>query len=315
MKIENTIFLNLIIVIQTCFVSCDRSDIQMPIVQIDSINNISHNSAIIYAQIIDDGGSTPTYGGLAWSDKPGVTLDDTISRGGDGYMNFTCALTELEPAKTYYVRSYCEDSRGGVLGNEMSFTTKTVETFTDSRDGNIYPVLPMGNLIWMGENLRFTTTKGSVSVENSKFSDLTKFGRLYAFEVAQNVCPVGWRLPSDDDWKDLEKYIGVPEAELNIFNRTSNVGNQLKHPGNKYFLYTINDGSNITGFTALPAGIYNENSYYSGFGNSTVFWTSSFDNEKIWVRYLQGNGGVIERFSDYKNSNSYFAIRCVKDKP
>ncbi|MCF8357190.1 MAG: hypothetical protein K9H26_00425 [Prolixibacteraceae bacterium] len=291
------------------FTSCDGPDIKMPVVQIDSISNISHNSAFVYATIVDDGGSTPAFGGAAWSDSPGVTLEDTITKVGS-YIHFNVAIAELEPYKTYFVRPYCEDHRGGVLGEEISFTSKSVETYTDSRDGNVYPVLPLGNLIWFAENLRFNSEEGCVPVLNDNYTELTRFGNLYTFETAQNVCPEGWRLPADDDWKDLERFVGVPEEEIDAA-RTTDAGLQLIIPGKKYFKY-FNNGTNCTGFSALPAGYYTKDDGYSIFGTSIIFWSNTITNDEAIKRIFDQDGGIIYREHVYE-TNSYYSVRCVKD--
>jgi uncharacterized protein (TIGR02145 family) len=290
--------------------SCDGPDTKMPLVQIDSIKNISHNSAFVYATIVDDGGSTPVYGGAAWSDSPGVTLEDTITKGGS-YIHYNVAIAELEPDKTYFIRPYCEDHRGGVLGEEISFTTKIVETYTDPRDGNIYPVLPLGNLIWFAENLRYNSEEGYVPVINDNYTDLSRFGNLYTFETAQNVCPEGWRLPADDDWKDLERFVGVPEDEIEG-SRTTDAGLHLIHPGEKYFKH-LNNGTNRTGFSALPAGYYTMKDNYTRFGSSILFWSSTISNQEAIVRNLDYDNGHIYRSQQYDTYSQYYSVRCVKD--
>ena len=35
-------------------------------------------------------------------------------------------------------------------------------------------------------------------------SDYKKYGNLYTWEEALEVCPEGWRLPTDEDWQNLE---------------------------------------------------------------------------------------------------------------
>jgi len=291
--------------------SCSSFHEEMPIVQIDSILHVTHNSAIVYARVSDDGGSTPYQGGTVWSDTPGVTLDDTITAVSNRTYGFVVAVADLEANKTYYIRPYCEDHRGKVMGEEMSFTTQTVETFTDQRDGNVYPVLYFGNLLWMGENLRYVSNEGSVPVESENFQDLSIMGRLYTFETAKNICPEGWRIPSDDDWIDLERYIGVPEAEIYELNRSSNAGNKLKYIWNKYQHTSYNYGTNSTGFTALPAGSISDGNHV-GFGKRAVFWSGAETDDQFIVRRLNNDDGILDRLSMYK-TNSYFSLRCVKD--
>jgi hypothetical protein len=47
----------------------------------------------------------------------------------------------------------------------------------------------------------------------------------YAVDDPRVLCPVGWHVPSDEEWKQLELYLGMPEEEVNGTgrNRGSNV--------------------------------------------------------------------------------------------
>lgn len=40
-------------------------------------------------------------------------------------------------------------------------------------------------------------------------------GYYYTWDAAMNVCPSGWRLPSDNDWKVLEGHLGMTSAQQN----------------------------------------------------------------------------------------------------
>jgi len=314
MKTNKDYYLSLLLFWQLCFIACKEVEVKSPVVQIDSITNISHNSVIVFAQVLDDGGSTPTSAGMAWSDKPGVSLADTIIKTGDAYREFSIPITELESGKSYYLRPYCEDFRGKFMGEEISFTTKNAEKYKDPRDGNEYPVLQLGKLIWMAENLRFITQDGSVPVIDAAFGELPKFGRLYTYNAAVSACPDEWRIPTDEDWIDLERFIGIPEAELKNSNRTSTAGNKLKNPGNKYSEYISNYETNSSGFTAFPAGSYDAGKY-NGFGTSTFFITSPDSNSVIWLRYFTGTEGILNRLSSSPTASQYYSLRCVKNVP
>ncbi|MEM7297680.1 MAG: FISUMP domain-containing protein, partial [Bacteroidota bacterium] len=54
------------------------------------------------------------------------------------------------------------------------------------------------SMTWMTQNLNFESEESKCKYE----SDLNceTYGRLYTWEVAKNVCPDGWHLPSDDEW-------------------------------------------------------------------------------------------------------------------
>ena len=51
-----------------------------------------------------------------------------------------------------------------------------------------------------------------------------EYGYLYTWPAAQKALPEGWRLPTDEDWKILEKELGMEETELNLLEEWRNKG-------------------------------------------------------------------------------------------
>jgi hypothetical protein len=83
----------------------------------------------------------------------------------------------------------------------MVVLCQAAETLTDSRDGHKYAVVEIGGTKWMAENLDFAA-KGSFCYDDDAFN-CERYGRLYTWDAAQNVCPEGWRLASMSDWNAL----------------------------------------------------------------------------------------------------------------
>src|SRR6056297_2464310 len=83
-------------------------------------------------------------------------------------------------------------------------------TFTDFRDGQTYKWVRIGEQVWMAENLNYKTEKGS-----SCFN-CGKYGRLYNWYTARNVCPDGWHLPTINEFETFIE--NIDRANKDILN-------------------------------------------------------------------------------------------------
>jgi uncharacterized protein (TIGR02145 family) len=71
------------------------------------------------------------------------------------------------------------------------------------------PSKRMADKEWLTQNLDIKT-EPSFCYDNSEVN-CNKYGRLYTWESAQLACQSlndGWRLPTDDEWRDLAKLYG-----------------------------------------------------------------------------------------------------------
>ena len=117
----------------------------------------------------------------------------------------------------------------------------------------------------------------SGEIPNDDEANLAKYGRLYHWhDVAneKNLCPEGWRVATNEDWKTLERSLGMPEQELNHFGwrgGKQQLGVQLKEaqadgPWQKFDPALINKSH----FSARPAGV-KWNGFYITQGQYTEF--------------------------------------------
>ena len=172
--------------------------------------------------------------------------------------------------------------------------------FMDERDGNIYLILKFNDQWWMCQNLKYDIGDGSKCYEEDENNCMLK-GRWYTFEAAKAVCPNGYRLPSDEDWKALEIFIGMEQNDLDQrYNRNSGtVGKFLKLGGG-------------LGFDADYAGLVNPNGNDSYIESKIYFWTSSEVNESSsWSRVMEETKDGIDRQIITKSYG--LSVRCVKD--
>lgn len=104
------------------------------------------------------------------------------------------------------------------INKELHQMTDTVQ----DAEGNTYRTVSIGEQIWLAESLRSTQFQDGSPVRSGAIpkddqENLLKYGRLYNWHDVsdeRNLCPVGWRVATDEDWKKLELAIGMPEEEV-----------------------------------------------------------------------------------------------------
>ena len=173
--------------------------------------------------------------------------------------------------------------------------------FTDSRDGKSYRIVKIEQHVWMAENLNYATSKGSWCYDNNPASG-EKYGRLYNYETAKNVCPSGWHLATDSEWDELIDYLGGDEL----------AGGKLKEGGITHWVSPNTGATNESGFTALPGGYRGSGGSFEGEFYNAYFWSSTaFNSYYLWYRILFYNDESV--FRDLDNKDYGFSVRCVRD--
>lgn len=90
----------------------------------------------------------------------------------------------------------------------------------------------------------------------------------------QGVCPDGWHLPSDSEWKELEMYLGMSLEEANDRDWRGTIeGGMLKESGTTHWAFPNSGSTNENGFTALPDGNRSLLGEYEHLGERGSFWT------------------------------------------
>jgi len=166
-------------------------------------------------------------------------------------------------------------------------------TFTDSRDGKKYGTTKIGTQTWMAENLNYDAD-GSKCYDNDP-ANCTKYGRLYAWKTALNVCPKGWHLPSDAEWGTLVDFAGEK-----IAGKKLKAGSGWNKNGN---------GVDIYGFSALPSGFGDSSGNFGSVGIYGYWWSST--EYATWIRYIFYYSASVDRFNSAKTY--LYSVRCVQD--
>lgn len=213
-------------------------------------------------------------------------------------------------------------------------TAITLEYGTVSdADGNSYKTVKIGDQWWMCENLRVKQFQDGSAITNignidqdSVWANATEpaysvindtlYGCLYnsfAVKDARKLAPIGWHIPTDEEWKTMEKTIGMSESQSNqlAWRGTNEAELLLNKNLEGWQTGTVPFGMDTYDFSILPAGCR----LFSG--EMTSGFTAFF-----WTATSTANGHAYYRYFDYQKKNIFrqttypqygMSIRCVKD--
>ena len=232
--------------------------------------------------------------------------------------------------------------------SEINFTSSEtpVGTFQENIsdiDGNSYKTVKIGNQTWMGENLKTSkyndgttipnitdntqwdnNTTGAWAYYNNDPVNNAKYGKLYNWYAVspttngnKNVCPIGWKVPSDDEWTSLIDYLGGTKVAGNKMKEigTTNWNPPVSVP---YQNWTPSNATNTSLFTGLPGG-YRAIPTCNSFKELGYWWSvtqkpvigSNMSNEGFSTLLSFVHGEVVKSFNGKREGLS---VRCIKDE-
>ena len=177
----------------------------------------------------------------------------------------------------------------------------------------VYKKVTIGNgddaQTWMAKNLNYETESGSFCYDDDD-KNCTKYGRLYTRAAADEACPDGWHLPTQDEF---EKLIANADASLDGNN---NAGTALK---TKSDWQNNGNGSNDVGFSARPVGYRNLDGEFLNEGGGTYFWSASKDKSDLDMYKNFFYAMSLTHNHEYADLGSYdknhaYSVRCIQDK-
>jgi uncharacterized protein (TIGR02145 family) len=188
----------------------------------------------------------------------------------------------------------------GALGAQSS---PPHDSITDPRDGHTYPIVRIGRARWFAENLRFATPD-SRCYEGDE-ANCADHGRLYRLADALRACPAGWRVPTEDDWRALERALGMAESDLEkVKGRGEPLGRRLKFGGD-------------TGFNVRYSGWIDPHRADSSraMGRNAAYWTATEAapddvSATAWHRDVAADRHTIWRSP--VNVTYWLSVRCVE---
>lgn len=232
------------------------------------------------------------------------------------YDNDDFVMDSASKDKAYSVRCLMDPPDEDELYDSTSLT--------DSRDGNRYRTVAVGEDVWMSENLRFAAL-GSFCYED-KDNRCRNYGRLYPWHVAmrlpedfiensldstsldavalehQGVCPDDWHIPRREEWLRLGEYAVSLRKGLGAALKSRDGWAQGGEPVN-----------NASGFNAIPAGSRYIDGEYAELGSSAYFWAAEGGAGMGAVYW-----NLINSKDDFTTAEDFehsaFSLRCVKNK-
>jgi uncharacterized protein (TIGR02145 family) len=198
-------------------------------------------------------------------------------------------------------------------------------------DGNSYNTVVIGDQEWMTTNLKTTKYNDGTSIPiitssvawaaaisaayrwyNDDIANKNTYGALYNGYAVKHglLAPSGWRVATDDDFKELELYAGMTLAQVDASGwRGINQGTKLK---STTLWSGGGTGTDNYGLTIVPSGYIN---YVTGncilLNSICTLWTSSNSlNNNNWMRQFNYDHNDITRATQDSRAGS--SVRCVR---
>jgi uncharacterized protein (TIGR02145 family) len=203
--------------------------------------------------------------------------------------------------------------------------------------GQVYSTLQVLSQCWLKENLNYgDMINGDIEMSNNGIVEkycynnepdsCVSLGGLYLWDEmmqyvtaqgSQGICPPGWHIPTDDEWKILEggvdsQYgIGDPEWDNSQYYRGFDAGNILKA---NFGWQDGGNGVDGVGFSAFPGGVhwYDGMNYFHTAGSYGNWWSSAeYSNFSAWTHNLGYDKDGVHRMPSGKDFG--YSVRCLRD--
>jgi uncharacterized protein (TIGR02145 family) len=205
-------------------------------------------------------------------------------------------------------------------------TTKTVQPsakpVTDNKNKDT-GTITIGTQVWSAVNLNVVTFRNGDTIPEAKTNkewetagssekpawcyytndpvNGKKYGKLYnwyAVNDPRELAPVGWRLSSDEDWAELTHYLGGQQA----------AGTKMKSSSG---WIDGNNGTNESGFSALPGGYRVENGKFVNLGSIGTWWSTTESSKNTAIDHYLILSGSIGRGNNLRQRGE--SVRCLRE--
>ena len=311
----------IMIVISLLFVSCDKDSSTGPATQLTAvILQNPQNETLLNTDSVH----------FEWDEVEGAELYELVV---DDDSTFSSPfVTKQEISETSY---QAEISDSGVYfwkvraeGGEWSEVWWLEVSFTHGKvtdmDGNVYNTIRIGNQWWMAENLKVThyrnndpipnitddaewramETGARCAIDNDE-NNANVYGYLYnwyAVADPRNISPLGWHVPTDEEWQELVDYLDQDPG--------SKLAGQPDLWGDD--ILENNAAFGESGFSALPGGYRNSSGICYLLTYSAYFWSATeHTSTHAWYQFLRHN--KLDVLRDSHDKGDGFSIRLIRD--
>lgn len=270
----------------------------------------------------------------SWTFQGGIPASSTeqnppaVLYRGAGAFNVSLTVTGPEGTDTRSMEAFINVTPPPCEGGVTSVTYH----------GREYRVVGIGSQCWFEENLATTKYRNGTDILN--ITDTTEWNQTnstgtaaycwfdnlpsnadtkgalynwYAISSPNGLCPDGWHVATDDDFKEMKMHLGLQSQYVDLSEHGEDI--QLGPMLKSFFGWdaSVTGGHNSSGFNGMPHGRRNENGHFGGQDRDGYWWTASeFSATRGWSHYLRGNrihsaarGSADKRFG--------YSCRCVKD--
>ena len=280
---------------------------------------------------VESSGSVSSSSGKSSSSGPS-TSSGTFEQSSSSSVSSSSAASSSGTSSSE-VRSSSSTPSSFSTGMDESAYDAQKNTLTDYRDGHVYKTTTIEAFdeqrsiryteVWMAQNLNYAYLADTASFcYDGQPAMCDEYGRYYTWAAAMDsagvltwdgadcgddkvctptypargVCPKGWHLPRDTEWKTLVTALGGDSVAGTLLKSTSG----WDGGGN---------GTDAYGFSALPSGAYG-----GSLGGEALFWSSTEGGGRkayhlnINLSYGDAYARVIQT-----QKMDAISVRCIKD--
>jgi len=165
----------------------------------------------------------------------------------------------------------------------------------------------------------------AMNFDSSLIEEFGLFYNWFAITDVRGLAPPGWRIPSKQDIEELSVFLGPSFAKalksqglwemekcISCALKGMSCG-ECKSESRKKRYTDFGNGTNSSGFDAMPAGAISENGIFRNVDNEAIFWLSDCIIETNLAYCFPLRFGFDDAFPNYQTKGMGFNVRLLKE--